>query len=132
MKPHDRVSHLDWIVELCCKPLGRGAGCQDEGDDSAQQGPNIPSALPARARGENVSGGCGGSIIHSRSPRDSELYISQKMKRKSVSSVVGPLRGSGSERVVELPHPTFVAFTVNQTHRSHPTCHRIKGLLIRQ
>src|SRR6202041_2827955 len=75
MKPHNRVAHLDWIVELCCKPLARGAGCHDEGDESAQQSPNVPPALPARARGENVSGGCGGSVIHGSPPCSSELYI---------------------------------------------------------
>ena len=45
---------------------------------------------------------------------------------------MAPLRDSGSERVVELPHPTFVAFTGNETHCSHPPRHRIKSLLIRK
>ena len=47
-------------------------------------------------------------------------------------SLVGPLCDTGSERVVELPHPTFVALSGNEPHCSHPPRHRIKSLLIRK
>ena len=47
-----------------------------------------------------------------------------------MSSLVGPLCNASSERVVELPHPTFVGLTGNETHCSHPPRHRIKSLLI--
>jgi hypothetical protein len=49
---------------------------------------------------------------------------------KSVPSLVGPLCCASSERVVELPHPTFVVLTGNEAHCSHPPRHRIKSLTI--
>src|ERR1700733_1777886 len=45
---------------------------------------------------------------------------------------MGPLCNAGSERIVELPHPTFVVLTGNEPHCSHPPRHRIKSLLIRK
>src|SRR4029077_4284102 len=53
-------------------------------------------------------------------------------ERKSVPALVGPLCAAGSEGVVELPHPTFVALSGNEPHCSHPPHHRIKSLLIRK
>lgn len=46
--------------------------------------------------------------------------------------MVGPLCNAGSEGIVELPHPTFVALTGTEPHGSHPPRHRIKSLLIRK
>src|ERR1700761_8790403 len=51
---------------------------------------------------------------------------------KSVPSLLGPFCDASSERVVKLPHPTFVGLTGNETHCSQPPCHRIKSLLIRK
>ena len=52
------------------------------------------------------------------------------MKIKLVPSLLGPLCDASSERVVKLPHPTFVGLTGNETHCPHPARHRIKSLLI--
>ena len=45
---------------------------------------------------------------------------------------MGPLCDAASERVFELPHPTFAALTGNEPHCSHPPRHRIESLPIRK